>query len=709
MPLSMRRQTAQMKKAKLKQEARIAARTRAIEIIRNEVTKDKRLSNRKIASITSVPLRTVNVLRNAVQHNNKGVIEQYLSSDTRAGKRRVLTNEEEAMIVQKIKSAALRGAAIGYEGLKYMMTRIASDGREGFPHNTPSNDTIRAFRARHREITYRATENKEVAKLNAERKSHVQPFFDIIADIGGRNEGLLTDGSRIWNLDETSVDFTYGKREKSFTSSGSNHGGFKKCKTLYSSNKHISALVAVSAAGHKTPPFFIIQGKKINVAWFNAVPGSAKKGGKLGICSKFLREGWFPAKTAVIKMSTNGSMEMDILESAIKHIARNIREIVGNAKVILTLDGHASRNGVGWIEECRRQNIEAVIAPANTSHILQPCDKRVNKKFKSAGRTLRDAFLSIGNFDHRQVSFNLACAIHAFDAITSADIIESFRETGLFPFERNFGERFADAHQNNLQRTSQSLERLEQAGGNSTLQSVFKRKSDTTTLSTIKDILNSSHGPSRTIQKISLVLRNAETANSILHGEAGEDMASVHTAVSQTLGKSPHELADPGAAAECVTIAEVLDRRKSILEAKRQEEEEKMRRKEDNERKRKEKALVQDKARERALADREERKRKRIEEGKIHERERGKKRRRALEKKELLERKKIERKRRKLQESSWREHLVKSVLEGIVREASGRARGKKGALPKGRAAKGVRVAAAIVVELVFCACSEKSE
>ncbi len=40
------------------------------------------------------------------------------------------------------------------------------------------------------------------------------------------NPGILFDGDRVWNIDETSTSCEFGKRTKGFGSSKSHHGGF---------------------------------------------------------------------------------------------------------------------------------------------------------------------------------------------------------------------------------------------------------------------------------------------------------------------------------------------------------------------------------------------------------------------------------------------------------------------------------------------------
>ena len=105
---------------------------------------------------------------------------------------------------------------------------------------------------------------------------------------------------------------------------------FKRCSTTYSAQKHITTLVAVSAGGHKSPPFFIVEGKSINERWFDPISGSFAKGFASGICARYSVPGWFPDSFAVVKVSENGSMGMEILKAAIKHNSKFMRTIVGS-------------------------------------------------------------------------------------------------------------------------------------------------------------------------------------------------------------------------------------------------------------------------------------------------------------------------------------------------------------------------------------------
>ena len=69
------------------------------------------------------------------------------------------------------------------------------------------------------------------------------------------------------SIEDTPVSAEYGKKVKFFSSSNSNHEGTIACKrSKY--DKHITAIVAVSASGRCATPCFIVAGKNVMQSWF---------------------------------------------------------------------------------------------------------------------------------------------------------------------------------------------------------------------------------------------------------------------------------------------------------------------------------------------------------------------------------------------------------------------------------------------------------
>lgn len=92
-----------------------------------------------------------------------------------------------------------------------------------------------------------------------------------------------------------------------------------------------------------------------------------------------------------------------------------------------------------------KNKCEAVLAPANTSHFLQPCDQDVNKTFQGRVRLVRDELTKYVITDTKSIGVKLMCGVCAFKEISAADCAMAFCKTGIYPFQRDFASRFRPA------------------------------------------------------------------------------------------------------------------------------------------------------------------------------------------------------------------------------------------------------------------------
>ncbi len=112
--------------------------------------------------------QTINVHKSKLIRISKFLEKILNPSKVKGGAPTILTSQEEAMIVQRLIFEAKRGFAVDKDSLKSLMSQISSDGRPTFKTGIPSDDAIRAFRASHREITFRNSENKDKGKFKGE-------------------------------------------------------------------------------------------------------------------------------------------------------------------------------------------------------------------------------------------------------------------------------------------------------------------------------------------------------------------------------------------------------------------------------------------------------------------------------------------------------------------------------------------------------------
>ena len=125
-----------------------------------------------------------------------------------------------------------------------------------FRNGLPTRAWTRAFRERYRDITVRAHERKETAKVSSKSAEHVVTLTVVLDAVFERHPTMKTDPRRVWNLDETDVSGEYGIKLKFISDSSSNNSGARMAVGK-GKGKHLTMVVIFNDAGDKLPPFFI--------------------------------------------------------------------------------------------------------------------------------------------------------------------------------------------------------------------------------------------------------------------------------------------------------------------------------------------------------------------------------------------------------------------------------------------------------------------
>lgn len=558
----MRKQTADHKRRKLKLQLQSEKRHRVVSLLKEGTT------IRRASAQTGVNRGTVQRIKNHMTPGQENELQRLIGTQIFAGRQSVIRESEATLINNRLKLAAQRGFAVDIDSFRHILSRIAADGRQGYSNQLPSDEAIRTYRAHNRDISYKKIENKESAKLAAESYEHVESFFKILDDIQTKHHGILQDPRRVWNMDETAVDCTLGKWLRGFTSATTKNGGHRSVKSTYGMSKHITAVIAANATGILTPPFFIVAGKRKNSDWWSPVISSSKITPH-GIIERFTKANWFPLN-GCIKVSENGSMEGPLLSCFVQHLFHTASQVVSdNQSILLFLDGHSSRKNPDWVSYCSTTRMEAVVNAANTSHILQPCDQYINKRFQENMRLIRDEFCRQGNFDTTKVNFNIACAVYAWEQITPDVVQNSFKVTGTFPFQRSFPQKFKKYKDEQNTRVKAEEERLNDIGIASRFPSVRRRQSDQEVFKKLLGISESSKSISKKLQDIQILLKREETVNSILmQHTCRSSLPNTEQITSQN-----RVLSDAGAPAEWITHGDEMKRRETVAAQKKAEQE----------------------------------------------------------------------------------------------------------------------------------------
>ena len=154
----------------------------------------------------------------------------------------------------------------------------------------------------------------------------------------------VSNASKLWNLDETSIVSEFGTRRMVFGPANTSHRGFRLSQISAGGGRHVTAIAVSSAAGDVLSPFFVFAGKYQMQSWFNPLPVEIFKD-STGEPHWLAKDDWFPDNGCIVG-SKNRSMTKALIPILVDHINTNIRKIVPpEKKVCLVRDGHSSRKG----------------------------------------------------------------------------------------------------------------------------------------------------------------------------------------------------------------------------------------------------------------------------------------------------------------------------------------------------------------------------
>ena len=154
-----------------------------------------------------------------------------------------------------------------------------------------------------------------------------------------------------------------------------------------------------------------------------------------------MQQKWFPTDTELI-VTKHGSVDKEVIIKVVQHVNMHARKTVpADEYILLLVDGHSSRQGDVWQQECEKRPILVVKLPANTTHLLQPCDQSVNKTFQGTVRNTRDELLMMSHVPWANSAFKIKLTVAGHLALTPEVARKSFVEAELWPMNYQFLDR----------------------------------------------------------------------------------------------------------------------------------------------------------------------------------------------------------------------------------------------------------------------------
>lgn len=440
--------------------------------------------------------------------------------ENRAGRRSVLSKEEQGMIVQTCEQAELSGASVGVDQVKIMCAEISNDGRKGFKKGVPSDAAIRND---NRALTLRTYRLKDIAKVKAECYTHVKSFKTVLQHVEAMTAVSFSKGDTVWNFDETRVNSDRSRKEKVLSSTRLHQGGASRASGVGSGGKHVTDVVAISAAGDLAELFLIVEGEYKMTGWFEPLPMKAEDVKVLsgGVDLRpYCQKGWFPSHGCV-QMQGNGSiMTKDLMPIFLQHLRFQIDKThphLSSKKVAVLTDGHSSRSraDVSWIEKARELSLVVALSPANTTHFLQACDQSVNRSLSQWVTATKEAMLANAMISVHTVQAKLIVAFESHKRLARSEIVKSWEDIGLFPMDYRFLKMFEEKFRAASQATAEARNKLAVREG--TPESSHPRKSDADIAAELRCILaDGEESDAQKLQRVATQLQREKTTSSIL-------------------------------------------------------------------------------------------------------------------------------------------------------------------------------------------------
>jgi len=356
------------------------------------------MSQRDAAEQFHIPRRT---LRN---HIKSGIARKTL------GRKCVLTQDQEEDLVSRIIRYSEVGMPVTVRMLGRYVYQFCEENNITTPFNdhacTAGKDWIKAFLKRHPTVSQRKAQNMNPARAQKLNRFIVDDYFTKMERVQTDLQ-LFDKPNKIFNMDEKGCQLSLHHPQNVLAKKGS-----KRVHLVAPEHgENVTVVACGSASGLVIPPMVIFKGqrKKSNLA-DELPPGSA------------------------VVMAHKGCMTTSVFIRWIQHFA----QFKPAGDVLLVYDGAASHLDPSIVDAADHHHIHLFCLPSNTTHELQPMDKSVFRSFETYWDEELLKFWRL--HADRQVNKDRFGKIFTpawYKAMTPMNVINGFKATGIYPFNKN--------------------------------------------------------------------------------------------------------------------------------------------------------------------------------------------------------------------------------------------------------------------------------
>jgi hypothetical protein len=326
------------------------------------------------------------------------------------GRNSVLTVEQERDLVQRIIRFNDVGMPLSTSMLRSYVYQFCEKNEISTPFNAQKGmagkDWLKAFLKRNRDIAQRRAQHMNPARAQKLNRFIVSDYFNKLEKVLTEME-LFDKPDRIFNIDEKGCQLAVHHQQKVLAKTGS-----KRVHLVAPEHgENVTIVACGNAMGNVIPPMIIFKGKRRNDGLGDDLPpGSA------------------------VEMAPKGSMTTEIFIRWLKHFAKY--KPAGD--VLLVFDGAASHLNPDIVDEADKHGIKLFCLPSNTTHELQPLDKSCFRAFESYWD---DEVLKFWRQHPDRVltkaRFGKIFTPVWMKTMTMTTLVNGFKATGLFPFDRH--------------------------------------------------------------------------------------------------------------------------------------------------------------------------------------------------------------------------------------------------------------------------------
>lgn len=289
---------------------------------------------------------------------------------------------------------------------------VEKNSIKGFSQRTKmaGRKWLKNFLQRHPIVRAKKAKNLSTGRAQKSNPIIIHDWFDRYTDF--LNELGVDSPYQIWNGDETGLQNVPKERE---VVGVTGHQAYQQVSA--EQGELSTTLVFVNAVGEYIPPMVIHKGKRINQDWYEDKP-----------------------REVMLRVSPTGYIKKDLFwHYGVRFTLWLNQKGRLNKPQVLLLDSHSSHTyNYDFMSMMKQHGIHVFAMPPHTSHILQPLDSTPFGRFKQIWQRnlLKFNFKNTAQVLSKKDYWKVYWPTFT-EAMTVSYIQSGFRETGIFPPNRN--------------------------------------------------------------------------------------------------------------------------------------------------------------------------------------------------------------------------------------------------------------------------------